>query len=71
VTGCTVHYVDEGIDSGPIIAQEAVPVHPGDTPASLQARIHQAEHRIFPASIAAIARGEVSVVGKRVVWKKT
>lgn len=71
VTGCTVHYVDEGIDSGPIIAQEAVPVYPGDTPASLQARIHQAEHRVFPSAIAAIARGEVSVEGKRVVWKKT
>jgi phosphoribosylglycinamide formyltransferase-1 len=70
VAGCTVHYVDEGVDSGPIICQEAVPVMQDDTPASLHARIHAAEWRQFPAAIAAIARGEVTVVGRRTVWKK-
>lgn len=70
VAGCTVHFVDEGIDSGPIIAQEVVPVLSGDTPATLHARIQEAERRTFPAAIAAIARGEISVTGRRTVWKK-
>jgi len=55
-TGCTVHYVDQGIDTGPIIAQEPVPVLPGDTAESLHARIQEAERRIYPATIAEWAR---------------
>jgi phosphoribosylglycinamide formyltransferase-1 len=47
-TGVTVHFVDEGIDSGPVIAQEAVPIEPGDTPAALHARLQQVEHRLLP-----------------------
>jgi len=47
-TGVTVHFVDEGIDSGPVVAQERVPVHTGDTPAALRARIHEVEHRLLP-----------------------
>jgi len=47
-TGVTVHYVDEGIDTGPILAQERVSVRPGDTPATLRARIHAVEHRLLP-----------------------
>jgi phosphoribosylglycinamide formyltransferase-1 len=47
-TGCTVHYVDRGMDTGPVIAQRAVPVLPGDTPQSLHARIQVAEHQIYP-----------------------
>jgi phosphoribosylglycinamide formyltransferase-1 len=56
VTGCTVHYVDEGVDTGEIIAQREVPVLPGDTAASLQTRIQAAEHELLPAVIATFAR---------------
>lgn len=48
-TGVTIHYIDAGIDSGPIIAQESVPILPDDTLATLAARIHQTEHRLYPA----------------------
>jgi phosphoribosylglycinamide formyltransferase-1 len=50
-TGCTVHYVNEQVDGGAIIAQERVPVLPTDTPESLHARIQVAEHRLFPAAL--------------------
>ncbi len=50
-TGCTVHFVDEGMDTGPVILQEAVPVLPGDTPESLHARIQVLEHRLYPEAI--------------------
>ena len=66
-TGATVHFVDQGIDSGAIIAQETVPVLDDDTPGTLLERIHGAEHRIYPAAIAAIARGEVKLKGRRTV----
>ena len=56
-TGCTVHFVDEGMDTGPIILQERVPVLPGDTPESLHARIQVAEHRLYPAAITKVAGG--------------
>ena len=69
VTGCTVHYVDAGVDSGAIIAQQTVPVLDNDTAESLHARIHAAEHELYPKCVAAIARGEVLVRGRRVVWK--
>jgi phosphoribosylglycinamide formyltransferase-1 len=52
VTGCTVHYVDEKIDHGEIIAQREVPILPGDTPESLHARIQIAERELYPAVIA-------------------
>jgi len=61
VTGVTVHFVDQGIDTGPIIAQETVPILPGDTPETLRARIQEAEHRMYPRAIAALARGEFPV----------
>lgn len=70
VTGCTVHFVDAGVDSGPIIGQLAVPVLDDDTPQSLHARIHAAEHRLYPACLAALARGTVSVRGRRVIGVK-
>lgn len=57
VTGCTVHHVELVVDSGPVIMQAAVPVKSGDTPALLQARIQQQEHRIYPAAIALAALG--------------
>jgi len=50
-TGCTVHYVDEGMDTGPVIVQESVPVLPGDTPATLHARIQTVEHRLYPDAV--------------------
>lgn len=55
VTGCTVHYVDAGIDSGEIIAQREVPILPNDTPASLHERIQLAERALFPAVIGQLA----------------
>jgi phosphoribosylglycinamide formyltransferase-1 len=66
VTGCTVHFVDAGVDSGAIIAQQTVPVLDDDTPESLHARIHAAEHELYPMCVAAITRGQVSVQGRRV-----
>ena len=57
ITGCTVHWVDEGMDTGAILAQRDVPVLPGDTPESLHARIQVAEHAIYPEVIARIADG--------------
>ncbi|HTX22609.1 MAG TPA: phosphoribosylglycinamide formyltransferase [Candidatus Aquilonibacter sp.] len=69
VTGCTVHFVDAGVDAGPIIGQQTVPVLDADTPETLHRRIHAAEHELYPKCVAAIARGEISVQGQRVVWK--
>lgn len=54
-SGCTVHFVDAGMDSGPIISQATVPVLPGDTPESLHARIQVEEHRIYPEAISRVA----------------
>jgi phosphoribosylglycinamide formyltransferase 1 len=68
-TGCTVHFVDAGVDSGPIIGQQTVPVLDQDTPEILHQRIHAAEHELYPKCIAALARREVSIVGRRVVGK--
>jgi len=66
-SGCTVHFVDEGIDSGPIIAQAVVPVFPDDTGETLADRILKMEHKIFPKVIHWIATGRVRVEGRR-VW---
>jgi phosphoribosylglycinamide formyltransferase-1 len=55
LTGCTVHYVDEGMDTGEIIAQRQVPILPGDSPGSLHARIQAAEHALLPDVIARLA----------------
>jgi phosphoribosylglycinamide formyltransferase 1 len=70
VTGCTVHFVDAGVDAGPIIGQQSVPVLDEDTPETLHQRIHAAEHKLYPECVAAIARGEISIAGRRVIWKK-
>lgn len=71
VTGCTVHFVDAGVDSGPIIGQQAVAVLDDDTPETLHARIQAAEHELYPLCVGAIARGQIRVEGRRVVWGKT
>ncbi len=66
VAGCSVHFVDEGTDSGPIIVQAAVPVIDGDTEATLAARILEQEHRIYPQAIQWIAEGRLSLHGRQV-----
>jgi phosphoribosylglycinamide formyltransferase-1 len=71
VTGCTVHFVDAGVDSGPIIGQQTVPVLDDDTLETLHQRIHAAEHELYPKCVAALARGDISVKGRRVMWRKS
>ena len=66
VTGCSVHFVDAGVDSGPILCQQTVPVLDDDTPVKLHERIQAAEHQLYPAAIAMLARGEVDVQGRQV-----
>jgi phosphoribosylglycinamide formyltransferase-1 len=67
VSGCTVHFVNETVDQGPIILQTAVPVYPEDTEESLSARILEQEHRILPQAIQYFAEGRLKVLGRRVV----
>jgi phosphoribosylglycinamide formyltransferase 1 len=70
VTGCTVHFVDQGVDSGPIIVQETVPVLDGDTAATLHERIQQAERKVYPQAMAALARGEIQIKGRQTIWQR-
>jgi phosphoribosylglycinamide formyltransferase-1 len=70
VAGATVHFVDEGVDSGPIIVQASVPVRSDDTEESLSARILTEEHRLYPEAIRLFAEGRLSVIGRRVVTKE-
>ena len=67
VSGATVHLVDEGLDTGPIVLQEAVPVRDDDTPASLSARILEAEHRIYPRAVRMLLSGRCTREGRRLV----
>jgi phosphoribosylglycinamide formyltransferase-1 len=67
VTGCTVHFVDQGVDTGAIIAQQTVPVLDNDTAETLHARIQSAEHELYPAAIRLLAERSVEVRGRRVV----
>lgn len=69
VTGVTVHFVDEKVDNGPIIAQAAVAVLPDDTRESLHARIQREEHRIYPEIVSAFVEGRLEVVDRRVVLR--
>ncbi len=66
-SGCTVHFVEEGLDSGPIIIQAAVPVLENDTVDSLSARILTQEHRIYPEAIALVLSGKYRIEGRRVI----
>lgn len=66
VTGVTVHLVDEQMDHGPIVAQEAVPVLPDDDWDSLESRIHEVEHRLLPAAVRAMVEGRLRVEGRSV-----
>lgn len=65
-SGATVHFVDEGVDTGPIIIQAVVPVHDDDTEETLSARILKEEHRIYPQAIQLFAEGRLEVKGRRV-----
>jgi phosphoribosylglycinamide formyltransferase 1 len=67
VSGCTVHFVDEGLDSGPIVKQAAVPVLDDDTEESLAARVLKEEHRIYSEAIALVLSGRYRIEGRRVV----
>ncbi len=66
VTGVTVHLVDEGMDTGPIVLQEAVPIQPDDTEESLLERIHATEHRLYPQAISLLVEGRLEVEERRV-----
>jgi phosphoribosylglycinamide formyltransferase 1 len=68
--GCTVHYVVPELDAGPIIAQAAVPVRPGDDADTLAARILVQEHRLYPQALALIAGGQVRLEGERVMFSE-
>ena len=67
LSGCTVHFVDEKLDHGPIILQEAVPVENGDTAETLSARILAAEHRIYSEAIRLVLAGRYRIEGRRVI----
>jgi phosphoribosylglycinamide formyltransferase 1 len=67
ITGCTVHFVDAGVDQGPIIAQRAVPVFADDDAATIRARIQHEEHALLPAVVRALAQGRISCEGRKVV----
>jgi phosphoribosylglycinamide formyltransferase-1 len=66
VSGCTVHFVDEGYDTGPIIAQAVVPVDPDDTALTLASKVLKEEHRLYPECIRLFAEGRLRVEGRKV-----
>jgi phosphoribosylglycinamide formyltransferase-1 len=66
VSGCTVHFVDEGIDSGPVILQKAVPVIEEDNEDSLSARILEQEHELYPKAVELFCEGRIKIQGRRV-----
>jgi phosphoribosylglycinamide formyltransferase-1 len=65
IAGCTVHFVDEGCDTGPVILQEAVPVKDDDTEETLSNRILAKEHQIYPKAISLFAEGRIELIGRR------
>lgn len=67
VAGATIHFIDEGVDTGPIVLQAAVPVAPGDTEEALAARILAEEHRLYPEAVRLFAEGRLSIQGRGVV----
>lgn len=66
ISGCTVHFVDAGMDTGPIILQRTVPVLDGDTPDTLHARIQEQEHLAYPEALRLLASGRIRISGRRV-----
>lgn len=71
ISGCTVHFVDEGMDTGPIIIQASVPAYHDDTEESLGERILRQEHKIFPYAIKLYSEGRISLEGRKVITKET
>jgi phosphoribosylglycinamide formyltransferase 1 len=71
IAGATVHFVDDNLDGGPIVLQAAVPVEPGDTEATLSARILVEEHRLYPAAVRLFAEGRLEIMGRRVIVKES
>lgn len=69
-SGCTVHFIDANMDTGPIILQSAVPVEPGDTPETLHQRIQVEEHKLYPEAIKLFAEGKLEIVGRKVIIKE-
>ncbi len=67
LAGATVHFVDDGVDTGPIVLQSSVPVQPDDTEESLSARILAEEHRIYPEAVRLFAEGRLQLAGRKVV----
>jgi phosphoribosylglycinamide formyltransferase-1 len=67
VAGCTVHFVTEGMDEGPVVVQAAVPVLPGDTSDTLAARVLTVEHRSYPLALRLVAEGKVRMEGGKAV----
>lgn len=70
VSGCTVHFVDEGIDTGPIILQKAVLVYDDDTEETLSERILKEEHKLYPKAIKFISENRIKIIGRKVILKK-
>jgi phosphoribosylglycinamide formyltransferase-1 len=68
-TGCTVHFVDEGVDTGPVVCQAAVPVLDEDTPETLAARILKEEHRIYTEAVCLVVEDKIRIEGRRVLKK--
>lgn len=66
VSGCTVHFVDEGMDSGPVILQKAVPVVEGENEECLSARILEQEHELYPEAVRLFCEGRIKIEGRRV-----
>lgn len=70
VSGATVHFVDEGVDTGPIVLQSAVPVQPDDTEDTLAARILTEEHRLYPEAVRLFALGRLRIAGRKVIIER-
>lgn len=68
-TGCTVHFVDETLDGGPIVAQKIVPILDGDSEETLEKRILEQEHQLYAEALALIVKGNYRIVGRRVEWE--
>ena len=69
ITGVTVHFVDDGVDTGPIILQSVVPIGDSDSEDSLLEKIHMEEHRIFPEAVKLFCEGRLSISGRKVIIK--
>lgn len=69
ITGVTVHFVDDGVDTGPIILQSVVPIYDSDSEDSLLKKIHKEEHRIFPEAVKLFCEGRLSISGRKVIIK--